>query len=463
MGESLAYIRRLTALLVISGSLNIILIAVMFYWNIRERPPTPYFELKPAAASEEQIPLAVDHSDSEVIRYFRRMPIEWLVSRLNNTQLVENGYTQRDLALASLVAFYHFDLDRALADIPVSLQKRIIRYGQFRDGTPADLIVFPGLSDRHFDAIVKFAAAERWPLTAKGLFLALQKEDKGARDQALVDMFIMTPEFNLVEMLFSRNSVPVDREDLLTLVLEGEWSHVMTFAQQQKARQDLSVARRQAFLLEAIHRKSKAAAILMLKTDGSFAARKLDDNQVLEILNLTEEKTAEGEQFALTVLTSPRSDEVLKLAAVRLYQYAREVPPEKDVVTVALTRFAPGKARSFIEISQKSYDNAIPTTVKERPSTPVNVAPTPSSPPKSIAATQPQKIKIQLPKPNPSPSVSQRQLLPKRQDRMYIVQEGDSLWKISRKFNVDMEVIRAYNQLDNDTLRPGRSLKIPSP
>jgi LysM repeat protein len=45
--------------------------------------------------------------------------------------------------------------------------------------------------------------------------------------------------------------------------------------------------------------------------------------------------------------------------------------------------------------------------------------------------------------------------------RLYIVQEGDSLWKISRRFGVDMEVIKRANELQSNAIQPGTMLKIP--
>lgn len=48
-----------------------------------------------------------------------------------------------------------------------------------------------------------------------------------------------------------------------------------------------------------------------------------------------------------------------------------------------------------------------------------------------------------------------------RKDRLYIVQEGDSLWKIARRFNVDVEHLRAHNKLKSDALKPGTPIRIP--
>ncbi|MEI8365795.1 MAG: LysM peptidoglycan-binding domain-containing protein [Parachlamydiaceae bacterium] len=456
MVDSLNPIRRLIVFLVISGSLNIVLIGLFFYWNIKESPPTPYFELKPAKFDEQKSPLAIDYSDSEVIRYFRRMPITWLVSRLNNTQLVENGYTQRDLALASLISFHNFDIDRALAGLPPPAQKRVINYGKFRDGTNAELIVYPGLSEKHFSALRTFAATERWPLTGKGVFFALQKEDKEQRDLSLVEAFLMTSDFNVVQMLFSRGGFPVDRDELLAVLLEGNWSQLAAFVQQQKISQDLSPARRQGFLLDYIQKKSATAARLMLKTDGTFAAKKLDDAQVLLLLQLIEQRSPESEQFALQILASPRSDDVRKMAAQRLYHYAGEPMPEAYQHQMAISRFV---SRQVMAASQQPITQPDAVAISRPPPVP-KIKPVAMPPPPK--PQEPAKLKLSTPKLNQPTAARQVQPspLPQRMT-VYVVQEGDSLWKISRRLNVDVDVIRAYNELDSDLLSPGRTLKIP--
>ncbi|MCB1083517.1 MAG: LysM peptidoglycan-binding domain-containing protein, partial [Simkania sp.] len=43
----------------------------------------------------------------------------------------------------------------------------------------------------------------------------------------------------------------------------------------------------------------------------------------------------------------------------------------------------------------------------------------------------------------------------------YVVQKGDSLWGVSRHFDVSMEKIREANQLQSDVLTPGQRLQIP--
>ncbi len=406
-------IRRLTQALIASGALNILLATLFVYWAVRERPPTPYFELKPADVREQQTPLAIDKSNSEVLRSFKTLPFEQLIAKLSSLQLVESGYTQRDLALAALIAFHYFDFSRALLGQEQPQQQRLIMLGFKPDGKPVEVTVYPGLTEAQWQAITQFAHRERWPLTAKGLFLKVRKQ-KQYPDTSLLDAFFLTPEFLSVETLFNRAEVPVDKNELLAVIRQGNWPMLASFFEQQKQAQDLSPARRQRFLLEYIERGSKAAVYLMLKTDGAYAVRKLDDTHIIALLAQMTEKTPIAERFALAVLTTPRSDAVWNSASERLYQYAGEPLPEKFQHHAALKRFLPKLAAN--------------KTVQ------VPVSPT--------KAPQP-----------PSPK-SQKEIA-------YVVQEGDSLWKISRRHKVEIDKIKAYNKLETDFLKPGTTLKIP--
>lgn len=465
MFDPLSQIRKLTMALIISVALNIILVVLFFYWTIKDTTPKPYFELRPANKEEQQLPLAMDHSNSDVIRYLRLLPMERLIARLNQTQLIENGYTLRDLALACLVDVHHFDLERALKGYPQPDQKRNIIYGKRRNGKDAELTIYAGLSDKHFQAIIDFATTERWPLTSQGLFLALRKQK--ADHLSLTDAFFMTPEFLSVEMLFGRSDVPVEKIELLQMILQGDWTMLSTFVEQQKVHQDLSAARRQRFLLDYIQHQSPAAALLMLKTDEAVAVRKLDDHQVIGILRLLENKSPEGEKFAISLLTSPRSDNVWKAAAQRLYAYAGEPMPEKYHHHAALSRFVSNSA--VMVISDPSISNAItaplPTTKKLFVSTPPTAEqnPKPSSRVKNTSSIQtPPNIKMSVHNILPPAMRTQAQAArPTRRERFYVVQEGDSLWKIAKRFNVDVEQIKANNRLDSDFLKPGRPLVIP--
>lgn len=412
-------IRSLTRWLFVSGSLNIFLLVFTIYWIIRERPPAPYYELKPANKKEQQAPLAIDRSNAEVLRSLRGLPLEQLVAKLGDTQLVENGYTQRDLALACMVSLQHFDLNRALLGLKPPEQQRSLVYGRNAQGKPIEIVVYPGLSDEHFQAIIRYANTEKWPLTSRGLFLLVKrnliKEEKP--EASLVDSFFLTPEFLTVEMLFNRSSIAVERPELLKLLSEGNWVLLTTFFEQQRITQDFSPARRQKFLLDYIEHGSRNAAYLLLRSDGEFAARKLDDRHVLLLLRLLQIKTPEAEQFSINQLASPRSNAVWKMAAKRLYQYSGEVPPANYQHQAALERF----------VRQKT----VPLHTEKVVATVV------------VPPGKPKPVKISTPQ------------------STYIVQDGDSLWKISRKFKVDIEKLKKTNKLTTDRLKTGMALKIP--
>ncbi len=382
-------IRRLTQVLILSGLLNIALFSLIIYSFVRERPPTPYCSLKPAGQEEQQSPLAIDLSNSEVLQVYGQLPYYQLIPKLENTQLVDNGYSVRDLALGCLVKFHYFDLNRALHGMEKPKQNRNISFGKNRE-----IVVFRDLKEDQYEAIVRFSKTERWPMTSQGLFLLLQQ---GNLDNSLVDAFLQTKEYMTAEMLFNRAESKVLKSEILKMLLEGNWEMLSTFAAQQHTLQDLSAPRRQSFLLQYIDNNSSTAAYLLLKTDGAFASQKLDDDHVIKMLSLLNAQTIESETFSLSLISSPRSDAVLKQATNRLYAYVGSPPPD--------------------------------TTPSIKP----NVV----SKPKPVAAAKPTKGKT------------------------YIIQPGDSLWKIAKKNKTSINALVQLNKIDeNATLKPGASLII---
>lgn len=498
-------IRRLSQALFVSGALNIGVLAILSYWIARERVPTPYFELKPATSDQQQIPLADLRNCSEVISHLYQQTLSQLINKLHNVQLVENGYKERDLALASLVAFHHFDLSRALSDEPS--QKRTIKWKDPSNQEWVNLIVYPGLTNEQFDSILQFTRTERWPITSEGLFLLLQNQKKGQQvDSSLFEAFVLTPEFSTIEILFSRAENPISKQKILDVITEGNWDYLKQFVVQQRQINDLSAARRQKFLLDYISHQSESAAYLLLESEGEFAAKKLDDEQVIAILQLLPRKTVESERFALDLLTSPRSNHVWQQASLRLYEYGGEsVPTEWDYQAV-LRKFAPEKALPEKEIPKKEVvkaslpvpNKAIPpaaiSTIALPHSNPINETkknslkgkkaivistsvPSSSLPPSLSSSSKPKAVVKPTVKPAASPLSSKTKTKatiknPKGSaiaeankkspsQKVYIVQEGDSLWKISRRFGVEVDAIKKNNGLKSDAIKPGTVLKLP--
>jgi len=383
-----------------SGALNILLAALLFYFQFKERPPTPYCEWRPPQQKKEYIPLVREAGNSELMRAFKELPLRPLIEKLKDRRQVEDGFAVRDLALGALVSFHGFDLKKAVAPLPEPKQKRALAI----DGKK-EALLFPGVTKKQFHQILKYAQTEKWPLTAEGLFAHLQKESNPSLRYA----FCLTPEFLAVETLFKKTDCK--REELAEMTAEGDWEMLHTFAEEQKASQDRSDGRRRQLLLDYIRRGSNTAAELLIRTDFTFAAKKMDDESVATLLRNLTERTPDSARFSLAMVMSPRSDAVWKEAAARLYEYTGEPKPEKIERNSVLARFVP------VALSPK------------------------------VGAAKPKKMP--LPKPEPSSR------------RLYTVQKGDTLWKISRRFSVSVPKIKQQNSLTGDTLKPGSTLELP--
>jgi len=426
--QKLTSIKKLISALAFSGFLNIVLLTALIYSFIRETPQIPRFEKKPLI-EQKALALSVDLSNSDIIRRYRQLSCHQLIHELQDTSLIENGYTKRDLALACLESFHHFDLQRALKAIDdVHKQSRIIAYGKRKNGSLATLTVYPQLEDKHFQALINFAKTEKWPYSPKGLFTLLQRKEN--EDTSLVNAFLLTEEFISFETLMSKSETAIDKNELLSMLLQGDFQMLADFSQQQHQTQDLSAECRQKVLVDYIEKGSISAANLLLKVDLNFAIRKLDNNHILKMLQLLTEKNDSNEAFALALLKSPRSDAVWKMAAERLYAYAGEALPKNLQQNTAIVRFLPQQENLSV-LKGMEKPQIIPKQNKQIP----------------IAAKEFQVLK------NGS-SVHKK-------DCLYIVQNGDNLWKLSRRFNVDINVIRQHNQLKSDALKPGLPLRIP--
>lgn len=438
--ELLHKFRKLTLLLILSGSLNILALALVSYWYFSERPPTPICERLPASLAGQTSYHFIDDGNEDVLKQFYQMSMAQLIEKLKDARLVENGYAIRDLALGSLLSFHHFDLPRALAGSRMPLQKRTIA---FKDpqGHQKELITYSDIHQEQYDRILAFIQTEQWPLTAQGLFILLQNK-RAENNKSLEYAFFMTPEFQAVDLLFKRSNEQVSNPEILEFLLEGSWKMLSNFTEEQRLLQDLSPNKRRDLLLTYIEKGSPAAVALLLKTDAQFAAKKLDDTQVAILLKYSTKRTPATARFALAMLASPRNDKVWKEAASRLYEFAGEPTPATFDRNQTLARFFPLalKEKKKTEIKKTELE---PTTaeigkgVGKLENKTVTATTTTTA---TAAKTSPQKNKWK---------------------RAYITQEKDSLWKISQMFQVDINELKQQNNLTSDTLKPGTMIIVP--
>ena len=380
-------IKLLSLTLIFSGALNVGLIAALTYSTLE----------KVSVASNRPGKKEMVTTNGQIFRSMAKLTFRELVSFLTNRELLEEGYTKRDLAIAALVAYHHFNLEKALSAPPAQTRTLLLSKDQTID-------VFPGLTEEQFEAIIRFAYQEKWPLTAKGLFVRLQM----MRDPSLEQAFCLTPEFHALQILFQKTHTPQEPQSLLNLAISGRWELLDQLHKERLATLEFSEDKRRAILLSYLAQGSSEAALLLIKTDFMFALKRLGDQQILELLSLCKQPTDEGSRFCMELLKSARSDSIWQAAALALYSYAEEMPPLPIDPQTALARFAS----------------------------------CPFSGPKITSQEEPV---IQFFEPS----------------YFHVVKEGESLWKISRQYKVKVEEIVQINGLENHSLFPGMTLKLP--
>lgn len=382
--------RVLTICLIFSAAINIGALAIAIAYLIQDRTDAlsvPFPVSRMAGAIEEA-------TNQKLLLHYSRLSFRELAALLTNADFVEEGYRKRDLALSALVSKHFFHLEKALGAIP--LQKRSFE----TDGLVFSL--FPGLTDDQFQAIIRFAYLEKWPLTGQGIFALLQKSKK-PRDPSLAQAFFLTPEFYALSSLFQKCDPSVAAADLIDLACEGTWPMLEGLLLQQSQMLDLSVEKRRRLLLSYLALQSPAAASLLIQTDFDFALKRLEDKGILDLLRCIEPTGAKLIQtFCIELLKSPRSDAIWLKSAELLYGSGDEKLPQPFDRSLVLARFAP--------------------------------------------LSSPQLA----PPPPPQPR------------RHHVVQEGESLWKIARQNKVTVDQIVHLNGLEKETIRPGMILQMPS-
>lgn len=386
----------LTQALIISGTLNVGLLSTFIYFAMSEGE-------SPISAGSKSHKSSKDLSENlglqELLAKYSTLSFQELLLRIGNSDHVESGYTKRDLALSSLVAFHHFNLERALGGL--TLQKREITFTHKEDNERISLTIFPGLADYQYEAIVHYAKTERWPLTSQGLFFELQST-KPPYDPSLLEAFYLTPEFHFSSLLFSKTGIGLKKEYVATLLASGSWSTTSEMTNHLRMNAEFTIEERRRFLLQLTQENSRLAAKILLEIDLDYCLKSLDNEQVLFVCELLGEKTKPA--FLKELLQSPRSDEIWKKAASILYEQAAEEVPEALDLELAKRRFIDLKA-----------------------------------PPKIATAPAPVRAT----------------------GKVYTVVSGDSLWKIAKQHNASVKAIREKNQLTSDTLRVGQKLNLP--
>ncbi len=299
--------RFLTQALVLSGALNICLVATFLYSVLKDKHEI-------LSVSQKEVnhnAITPVRTNEELLQAYSFLPFSELLLRLDNLEPIEEGLSKRDIALACLVAFHHFPLEKSLGGW--TPQKRQISMRNMEGQEAISVNVFPGLSDFQFQAIAQFAKTEKWPLSSQGLFYELKRQE-GNHDLSLLETFYLTPEFHLVSTLFFKTGLPLTKAEIITLLTSGEWSLLSDWMNQQNILSDISVEARRAFLLSYLDRNSPIAAELLFKSENEFCLKKLSDPQMLFLLSVLKAKEISCESFVRELIASPRTDAVRDFA-----------------------------------------------------------------------------------------------------------------------------------------------------
>ncbi len=397
-------VKWLTQALLLSGTLNVGLFSTFLYLALREKYRPLQIELKSIGSRVERPHIGLQ----ELLIQYKSLSFEELLEGLSSNEHIEAGYSKRDLALAALVAFHHFNLERALGGLHV--QKRLISFRNPQTLEKLELTIFPGLADYQYQAIIQYAKTEKWPFNPYGLFLTLKKT-QSPYDPSLLEAFSMTPQFHFLSTLFSKAGSPLTKHQMVALLIGGSWEIIQEASEFLKVNHAFDSLRRRQFLIKLLLQRSQFAAALLLQTDFAFVYKQFDDNQMLAFLDLLGVKTPV--LFAKALLLCPRSDSIWKRASSILYEQLGEKLPEPYSHPAALNRFI--------------YNNCPP----------------------SISFKPPVKI---------AEDSSPKEALKKQ---LYCVQSGDTLYKIARNHKTSVQALQAINHMENDRLYPGQEIALP--
>jgi len=325
----------LTQALIISGALNVGLLSTFIYFVLNEGKGPSVLQNNP---KKKILSKHLQLGMQELLTQYSGLTFQELLLRLSNNDHIESGYTRRDLALACLVSFHHFNLERALGGL--TLQKREITL-HLEDQESRQLTIFPGLADYQYQAIVSYAKTEKWPLTPEGLFNELQTK-RAPYDPTLLEAFYLTPEFHFLSMLFSKTGIPLKKEHLIALLTKTNWSRITETTKLLRQTSEFTLDFRRKFLLQLIKEESRLAAKILIETDLDYCTLHLDNAEVLTICTLLGDRTTPA--YLKELLKSPRSDEIWKTAAAILYEQAAEDIPKTLNLENAKRRFIELKA-----------------------------------------------------------------------------------------------------------------------
>jgi LysM repeat protein len=152
--------------------------------------------------------------------------------------------------------------------------------------------------------------------------------------------------------------------------------------------------------------------------------------------------------------------EMMSINLAKLLAYFAGVILTLLIVLWVTTRFLPWWAvrlvndtresdnvRALQNVTEQLWNDAINNPISVTPVPPITEEPPPGAPQPTIS-------------PQPTP-VGGAQIAPSSGTRQYVVQSGDTLYKISTRFNTSVDEIKRLNNLSDNTIKVGETLVLP--
>ncbi len=351
---------------------------------------------------------------TQSLRELELLDFDALVLALVDVDSVACGYKKQDLAISVLALRHHVDVERALGSmVPV---RRLFTY-MSQDQALTPIVLYPDLTADQIRSICEFTRTEKWPYTLEGLLITY----KETPDPLLKETIIHTNAYRTVHILLSR-STQVSPDAIFDFVLHVDYKHIKNLHNQMVKVQDFSAEVRRGFLLDTM----PESGFILYMTDPRFCLQSLSDKEALKLLQALEKHPEAAKSYALDLLEAPRSKAVWNQAIVML-STQMQLDPQIENRKSLLERAGRKEAEKPVQPVQKAASKPEPTA---------------------------------QPKPQPKP---QLKLQPKPQIKeiLYVVQQGDTLWHISKRFGVEIDQIKKHNKLTSDALKPGSTLRIP--
>ncbi len=326
--------RLVLHLLIASLTLNLALIATLFYLGVRDRGLTRGI-VKQGQVMRKKKFLTLPPAFNDILSLYLEASFEELVEHLANEDPVEQGQLVCDLALAALAKRHFFAVEQALPGVTLEKRQYAVQNKETQQWEVVTL--FAGLSKDQRVAVRDFARCERWPLTAKGLFLMLQARANQA-PLSLKQAFYLSTEFQLVYRALKRHLKELRCDDLLPFLLRVRWEEV------EALQQELRVAPHEArslfftFFHCLFKRGDREAGLFLFSFDAETIFRYFTDEEIEGLLDALEVPTPEVETFLTQLTTSLRSDHVRGWAARALERLAgkrgKEEQKKRETVSV---------------------------------------------------------------------------------------------------------------------------------